>query len=441
MSDEGMSRPVLPNQASAGLNKALSILPWIICAVGALFYAYEYVLRIAPNVMTTQLMQYYDINSTGLGILIGFYYNAYTPMQIPVGVLMDRYGPRRLLTVACLLCAVGAYLFGSSHFLSIAGLGRFLAGFGSAFAFVGVLKLATIWLPPNRFAFIAGFTSALGAVGAVCGEVTLTPIVDTMGWRSSMMISALVGVLLSVLIFLVIKDGKHRELAKGSAEPLDLPQICMGFWSIFKNKYIWLNGLIGCLMYLPSSAFAEVWGKTYLQRAHMLSSQDAAWAISLVFLGFACGGPLFGWWSDVIKKRKLPMIVGACMATVIISIILYVPDLSKYQIMALLFIFGVNYGSQVIVFPIGRELSPGNLAGTAIAVTNMLVMLGGVIFQPAIGLLLDWGWSGALMDNVRVYSALDFKYALTVLPASLALSAFLLTFIKETNAKVSITRY
>jgi len=429
----------MSNKASQELSALMDrfkILPWVICAVGALFYAYEYVLRIAPNVMSTQLMQYYGVNGLALGNLAAFYYYAYTPMQLPVGVLMDRFGPRRLLTLACLLCAFGAYLFAGSHFLTIAKLGRFFAGFGSAFAFVGVLKLATIWLPPNRFAFISGFTSALGAIGAVFGEIFLTYWVDTVGWRSSVALSAVVGVFLSVIIFMVIKDGHHREIEEGTHEPLDLPQITRGFMRILTNGQIWLAGLIGCLLYMPSSVFAEMWGKAYLEGAHHLSSEDAASGVALVFLGFALGGPLFGWWSDTIKKRKLPIILGAFLATCFLSIVIYVPDLPKTLLYSLLFAFGVSYGAQVIVFPIGRELSAPQLAGTAIAVTNMIVMLGGVVFQPAVGGLLDWVWNGALVNNVPFYTPQNFRFALSVLPISLALSGLLTFFVRETHAKV-----
>ena len=133
--------------------RRVGIFPWIVCGLGALFYTYEYLLRISPSVMSSELMAAYGITAGAFGNLMAIYYYAYTPMQLPVGMLMDRYGPRRILTAACAACAVGSYLFASSGHLSVAGVGRFLVGFGSAFAFVGVLKLATIWLPKERFAF------------------------------------------------------------------------------------------------------------------------------------------------------------------------------------------------------------------------------------------------------------------------------------------------
>src|SRR5580700_7715839 len=153
--------------------KSSVIMPWVICGLGALYYCYEYLLRITPSVMTQELMRMYHLTATEVGLFTAYYYHAYVPLQIVVGLLMDRYGPRRLLTFACMLCAVGTYLFGSGYSLHIAEAGRFLVGFGSAFAFVGALKLATIWLPPHRFALISGIITCLGMMGAMIGDILL----------------------------------------------------------------------------------------------------------------------------------------------------------------------------------------------------------------------------------------------------------------------------
>ena len=151
-------------------DEIITIIGWLICGLGAIFYSYEYLLRIAPSVMEPALREHFDLSATGFGLLSSIYYFAYVPMQLPVGVLLDRYGPRRLLTFACLICVIGTLLFTGTTVFWIAATGRFLVGFGSAFAFVGVLKLATIWLPENRLAMVSGMTSALGAIGAMLGD-------------------------------------------------------------------------------------------------------------------------------------------------------------------------------------------------------------------------------------------------------------------------------
>lgn len=123
-------------------SKAVGVVPWLICGLGALYYCYEYFLRISPSVMTHELMREYHLTGAQVGNLSAYYYHAYVPMQLLVGLLMDRFGPRRLLTFACLLCALGTYLFAGGYQYGIAELGRFLVGFGFAFCFCRGFKVS-----------------------------------------------------------------------------------------------------------------------------------------------------------------------------------------------------------------------------------------------------------------------------------------------------------
>lgn len=410
------------------------LFPWIICGLGAFFYIYEYVLRITPGVITSELMQFFSINALVVSNLAAFYYYAYTPMQLPVGVLMDKFGPRRLLTFACLVCAIGSYLFGSTHSLTVACLGRFMVGFGSAFAFVGVLKLATIWLPPNRFALMSGLASALGAVGAAVGMVTMQAILDRIDWQKMIYLTALSGLVLATVMFCIIKDRPKKLSTSETA--IRWSDVWCGFLAVIKNKYMWLNGLIGCLLYLPASVFAELWGKQYLMAAHGFSSDQAVIGISFVFFGFALGGPLFGFISDQIGNRRIPIIIGAFSAAVLFLLLLFIPNLSFLTVDALLFIFGMAYGAQVIVFAIGREISPAFAAATAIAVTNMFVMLSGSIFETVVGGLLKMGWDHTMLNNIPIYSDIDFRNALLLIPIGLLLGGCCTFLLKETHASI-----
>src|SRR3989338_3340653 len=146
-------------------SKSYSFYPWVVWALAASFFLFEYVTRVAPSVMANQLMQEFHVYALGLGALSAFFYYPYIVMQVPVGMLVDRFGPRRLLTVMVLMCALSNFIFGIAHNIWMADLGRFLMGFSSAFAFVSCLKLATSWFYPIRFPLLAGITQALGMVG------------------------------------------------------------------------------------------------------------------------------------------------------------------------------------------------------------------------------------------------------------------------------------
>src|SRR5438034_508237 len=138
------------NRSMSLLNK--SVLPWFVCIIGMLFYCYNYFIRVSPGLMQSDLMQNLHITASQFGYLAAFYYYAYTPMQIPVGMIYDRYGARLVLFFACLIAVMGLNVFINADTYSMACVGRFLIGFGMAFAYIGVLKVASVWLAPNRFA-------------------------------------------------------------------------------------------------------------------------------------------------------------------------------------------------------------------------------------------------------------------------------------------------
>jgi sugar phosphate permease len=416
------------------------LLPWLICGLGAVFYCYEYFLRITPSVMTSELMSAYDLKGGEIGNLSAFYYHAYVPMQIIVGLLMDRYGPRRLLTIACVLCAFGSYLFAGHYGFAVAEFGRFVIGFGSAFAFVGALKLATIWLPPNRFALVSGIIMCLGMIGAMMGDVLLREMVDAIGWQTTIYASAVAGLVLAVFLWLIIRDSSPDH-PNHHTHVINFKGVLKGLALALKNPQIWLNGIVGFLMYLSLSAFAELWGIPYLEQAHGLSKTYAAYANSMIFLGWAVGSPAWGWFSDHIQRRCLPIIIGSIGAFLLILFLLYVPHLSTAMVYGVLFLFGIFSSVQILVFAICHETSKMKVAGTAIALTNMIVMIGGNVFQPFIGKLLDMEWSHQLVGGARVYSGHAYQIALSVIPIGLFIAAFIVIFlIRETHATMESGR-
>ena len=193
----------------------------------------------------------------------------------------------------------------------------------------------------------------------------------------------------------------------------------------------WINGFIGGMLYLPASAFAELWGIPYLV-SRGFSHTGAATALSMVFVGWVVGGPIYGWISDRICRRRLPVFVGCIGSASIITALLLMPHLSKPTAYIMLFSFGFISSAQIIAFAIGREAGDAHLSGTAIALTNMLVMLCGAIYQPLIGHLVAWFSSGQVLNGVPVYTYDNYAFALTAIPIGIFIAAFMCFFLKET---------
>lgn len=438
------NKPIASSSMADLFNR--NILPWAICGLAAAFYCYEYLLRITPGLMIPELQLAFSVNgayldATLIGHLSAFYYYAYTPMQLPVGLLMDRYGPRWILTFAVICCAAGTWVFGSTTSFWMAAFGRFWIGFGSAFAFVGVLKLASTWLPPNRFAMVSGLATTLGMIGAMMGGVILTDLIQTIGWRDTILYSSYVGFILVPIIWLVVRDAPSEAQAAAlenlppkSENISSYRQLWNEIRFSMRNPQIWLNGVIGGLLMMPTVVFPELWGKLYLQTVHQFAPSEASRAVMLIFLGWAVGGPIAGLSSDWMRRRRTPLIIGSLLTTILLILFLYYPGLSSFQIKIALFLIGVSSSVEVICFAIGRENCPSSLAGTVVAVTNFLVVSFS-IFQVIVAKILDWSWNGHILDQTKVYSVENYQTAMLVLPMATFLAFALSFLLKETYCR------
>lgn len=404
-----------------------TLIPWIICLLAALFYFYDFFLRVTPSVMIHPLMDQFNVGAPTIGFISAFYYYAYTPLQIPSGVIMDRYNPRWVLTLSALLCTVGAFVFATFLSLPAAFFGRILMGVGSAFGFIGALKLAALWLPKKHFALFAGIATALGTIGAVVADILLSRVVVVLGWRKAVYLTVYVSIGLTVLLFLLIRD-----------KPSWVVQVPRSYFSwkhtwgrvleLLKNWRFWMAGFVGCFLFLPISVFASLWGVNFMIQAYHLPPAEGATAVALLFIGSALGFPFAGWFSDRIQNRRVPLFIGISSTFVLTLILIYVPGLPLSVALSLLFLIGFCVGPQALIFAIAREISPPRSTGISTAATNFIVTIGAAIFQPLIGYLLVLYWPGTqTLPGTPFYTVQNYQFALFVLPALLFI-AFLMMF-------------
>ncbi len=412
------------------------LFPWLVCALGGLFYCYEYLLRVSPSVMSQQVMQHFHTNVVGFGVLASSYYYIYAIMQLFVGVLIDSYGPRRLMFLACICCALGVTLFAATSYYYVAFAGRFMIGFGSAFAFVGVMKLAATWLPQRFFALISGITTTLGMLGGILGDVLLTSLVKHTGWRATCFYAGVVGILLAVAILVVIKRARVYYLSRKM--PKQLPSIRHNFAQVMlllRNKHIWLNGIIAGCLYMSLPVFADTWGIPYLTQSLGFSHLQAAWMCSSIYLGWAVGAPLMGWATDYIQSRRRLLRWGVAGSLGVVLAMLYLPWHSAAWMMVMCFGLGLFSSVEVINFAVARDMISVQYTGSAIAITNMLLMVSGW-FVALTGWLLKLSHvrmhPGTHPGVMLQYTQWQFDLALLILPLSLVLAFILLWFFPET---------
>lgn len=413
-------------------------LPYLICALASMFYLYEFVLQVSPSVMTHQLMLDFGIGAARVSMISAFYYYAYTPMQIAAGLLYDRFGPRRVLTTAILICAAGAFFFSMTHSVAMASAGRFLMGLGSAFSFIGALMLVSRWFPPYRFALIAGLVQLMSSIGAICGQIPIAAVMDYFGWRHVLFWIAIIGVVLSAVVWLVVKDyPPNMTIVTSNTNTKDQKTSELSrLKSVCSKSQTWFTGIYTFAAWGPVVVFAALWGIPYMADRFNVSITEASSACAMIWVGLGVGSPLFGWWSDYIKNRRIPLIVCASLTFLSGIAILYVPHISFEWIYFLLFLFGLAAAGQAMSFAVVKDNNHRNVLGTAIGLNNMMTVLGGALLQPLAGIILRSQWGGHYVKGTPFYSVHAYTCAMSVIPfcgiLALIMSIF---FIKETHCR------
>lgn len=397
---------------------------WIIWAITALFYFYEYILRISPTVMVFDLMESFSITASIVGLVTAFFLYAYAPMQVFVGILLDRYGLRTLLTLSALTSGIGALLFGVSHSIWILKFSRLMIGFGASFAFVGMAYICSHYFSAKRRTLLLGLANSVGMLGAACGTAPLSFFTTTFGWRGSMSFLGIIGVIFAISLFFIIGKSAHTH-------SLPFKGLFANLKKLMKNSYTWINGMIALLIYATTTAFGGLWGVPFLENVYGLSATEASSCISMIFVGWLVGGPVVGYISDFIPKRRTLLLWGSCLTFLTLILLLYVSSIPLFAVYLLIFLVGFFSAVQLLCFTVSVEINSKKVKASALALTNAMVAFGGSLVLPIVGLLLDFRWDGRMEDGIRVYSARDYQSALSILPLCLLLAFIFSLLLKE----------
>ncbi|KTD23020.1 MFS transporter [Legionella londiniensis] len=408
---------------------------WLIWGLAAGFYFSDYMARVAPSVMHRYLQIDFGINEAGFGILTASFYIPYILMQIPVGLAADRISIRWLLTIMSLVTAFGCCVFGLADGLMMASVGRMFIGFSAAFAFVCALRLATSWFPPVMLGLLAGLTQALGMLGAAAGEAPVSLLVSWVGWRHSMLIIAFLFIVLAALLYQFIQDRPGRKYKSGKAASHEVSlSILESLRIILTNRQTWINALYAGFLFGPTAVIGEAIGPAYLQYGRGLTDHSAAFATGLIFIGWGLGGPLTGWISDKIGRRKPVMILSALCGIILTSIFVFYPEMNQYSAYLLFFVFGLTNTGVAIAYAVSTELHDRNVVGTSIAFTNMTSIFVGALMQPLVGRLVDMV-AGARAYDVEMLKLADFQFGLQILPLCSLVALILALAVKETYCR------
>lgn len=420
------------NSAASGLAAVTPARALAAFLLGTTFFLYAFVHRVSPSVMTSELMREFNADGATIGALSSMYFYAYAALQIPVGVLIDRYGPRKLLALSAVVSAIASLGFAMSTSVYTASISRAFIGASVAFAFVGSLSIAASFFKPARFAMLAGILLAVGMAGALVGQAPMRLLVEMAGWRGSFYALALWAVLMSVLAWLVIP--RRPESAK-VVDTTDKPMIA---WPVFKNSQTWICGGIGFGLSSVMLVFAGLWSVPWLMTVYEFPAADASLLTSIVFVGWLVGSPIAGWFSDKIQRRKPVLLTGAIVCLFSFGVMVLVPNLSGIALASLYFLNGLGGSCMVVCFGLVREWNTPVGNATAIGFANMCIVGSGALLQPFVGLILDRQWQGTMLDGVRQYPAEAYQYSFIVLILVLVAGNVCVLFAKESYCKQQV---
>jgi MFS family permease len=410
---------------------------WIFWVMSGVFYLYEMILRASPGVMANDLRADFGLSPQELGFLSSMYYWAYTPLQIPCGLILDKIGSRKLITGSCVLCAISAGIFGWTESLWVAHIARFLMGAGSACAFISALALSSGWFPASYFGVMAGLTNLLGCFGGIFAGEPLALLSARVGWRQAMMHLSWIGLVLSILTWLCIRDPEVAETSPESPNHL---------WSRLKRvihrPQIWLTGIVGGLLYLPISAFAELWAIPFLQSSCSIDEKTASFATMSLYLMSGIGGPVLAAlatrWRSYTKILKMVAIVECALFAA-----MAMAHLLPYgMIIGVASLIGLILGGQVLVFSVVKGQCKADELGSAYAFVNALVMGCGLIFQPLLGKILQAWWmvlGGQYKDDNPDYTAGIYAIVPVALMVAFFLGWLMIYWMRDTYAKQHVS--
>lgn len=417
------------------LNEQITKKAFFIFFLAASFYLYEFIMQVAPGVMSQALMHDLQINATTLGVMSGSFYYSYTFMQFPGGMLLDRYGARIILTTVTGTFAIGVLLFGLAPNIVTATMARFIMGGAGAFAFTGVLHLALRWFPTKYYAILTGTTEMMGSLGAIGGSIPLALMLNYYSWRQVSIIFGIAGLCLAALIYFLVRDFVNPANTQTKIPTPTIPMLQKAK-IVLSRPQNWFIGLYSFSVWAPVLGFSALWGVSFLESSCHISIVAAAKAISFSWLGVALGSPLVGWLSELIKRRCLVLAIAALSGFLALTSAIIFQNIPIPLLYSLMFLIGFGASGQTLAFAVVKDNNQHAVCSTANGLNNMIIVSGGMLMQPLIGKLLDLNWHGIITNGVRIYDLASYRIAFLILPICYLIAFFTSLFlIKETHCE------
>ncbi len=387
-------------------------MAWVIWTLATIFTTFQFSLQTITNLMVSGMQSNFHLSAAGVGALASSIYLTFLPLQVPVGMLYDNFNTRTILTIGASLCGLGCFIFASTDNLAVAYAGRMIMGLGCGTGYVGMLHIINIYFDARMFVFLVGLAESISMIITALIERMGAYIIENHSWQNLFHGFGVVSLILSFLIFITIEKNKNAD--EHPTNDILLKNFSNSLKTVASSQRAWIAGFFGCSMYCIISVFTALWGTKFLIDVYHMSRGGSAFAIEFIFYGIAVGSPIVTLYQSRYGNTRNTMIVTASLTILSILILLFVYPLNNFSIYMLLAMMGAASSGYLISYDILKQLFPANVRGTAAGFGNMLVCLGGLAFQPLVGLILDAS-HGTHSSGISHYSLHDYRVGLSVI--------------------------
>lgn len=394
---------------------------FLIWLLASLFYAYQYILRVIPNIIAPELITKFNISIADVGQFGGLYYVGYTLAHIPIGLFLDRFGPKFVLPACTILTFTGTLPLICFDEWSYSIIGRIIVGIGSSASAIGIFKVASMYFSKEKSARMVSLSIIIGISGGICGGLPLDFLLDKFGWNYVIYTFSAFGCLLALLLFLVTPESNAQQ-EKVSIRDLK---------NILLNKHIILISFFGGLMVGPMQGFADGWAKALFFEVYKMNEDLASSLSSVILIGMLTGSFSLAYLLEKYKNKHYEVIIACSFAMIAGFLLLFTQIGGLYVVLPTLFVIGFASGYQVVTIYKAISYVNNNLVGLATAVSNMIVMVFGYFFHTGIAKIIDLCWDRTVIQGNPVYGSELLIKATSIIPMCLLIAVFGLLWLKK----------
>ncbi len=407
-------------QTKPKITTLLYSAPALMLAMLMLFVNFQFFLQGSVGILTDYLKDSFHADAAVMSILSSSFFYSFILLQIPAGMIIDRFGVRKVATLACAFVAAGCWVFSQSSTLGWGVVGRILMGVGGAFSFISMLKTIKDWFAPQQFPILLGIVETVGMASTAGINTAVSKFAGLWGWRIAMMGVGGALTLLTFIIWWRVRD----QLPVGVGDTkISGESFVVRVRRLLAKKELWWCGIFAGCNFSVVTVFTYLWCVPFLTQGYGLPEVTSVMLCSFIYLGIAVGSPLCGWLSNRAAFYLL-MERGAILTLVLFGTLLYVPALPVWAIGILIFLLGITISTYHISFIYVSRSIPSTVQGTANGFVNMMTMIGAPLLQPVVGFFLSYEKDGKVFEGVEVYNLADFRVALTLIPICLVISLF-----------------